>query len=272
MQKQHHYEQVAKAIEYIKSDGSSQIDFDKTAQKLGLNPAAFQQIFTEWAGVSPKEFFRFTGKAYAKAALKEQQTTLFDTGFKSKFPNNIPLSIEKMTTEAHENLSVNYSFAESPFGNVTIASTSKGICSMTFDENEETGLEKLKAKFPGASFCSHSDHLQQNALLIFQNDPGKMSEIKLHIRGTDFQLKVWELLLKIPSGQLSTYGRLAEKTGDRNASRAVGTAVGKNPVAYLIPCHRVVRTTGELGGYMWGKTRKAAIIAWEYHKNRLKNR
>jgi AraC family transcriptional regulator of adaptative response/methylated-DNA-[protein]-cysteine methyltransferase len=109
--------------------------------------------------------------------------------------------------------------------------------------------------------------MQQNALFIFQNDWSKLPEIKLHLKGTDFQLKVWENLLKIPMGSLSTYGNLAEKIGNPNASRAVGTATGNNPVAYLIPCHRVIQSTGNLGGYRWGNTRKTAIIGWEASKN-----
>lgn len=255
------YLQIAKAIAYRKEKPSAHLD--EVAKMLGLPPSAFHKIFEEWVGISPKKFFRFVGTHYTKSLLEEKQNTLFDTDFKAKLPKSTPLvRIEKMKDEAYDNLYVNYSFAESPFGLVTIASTSKGICSMAFDD-EKTGLENLKAKFPKAILQEKQDEVQQNALLIFRNDSGKSDEIKLHVRGTDFQLKVWEKLLEIPLGELSTYGRLATKIGEINVSRAVGTAVGRNPVAYLIPCHRVVRTTGELGGYMWGKTRKTAIIAWE---------
>ena len=134
---------------------------------------------------------------------------------------------------------------------------------MAFAENQEIGFEDLKHKFPNATFNQKLDLVQQNALFIFQNDWSKLSEIKLHLKGTDFQLKVWETLLKIPMGQLSTYGSIAQKIDKPNASRAVGTAIGSNPVAFLIPCHRVIQSSGTFGGYMWGNTRKTAIIGWE---------
>jgi len=134
---------------------------------------------------------------------------------------------------------------------------------MAFAEDEDTGFENLKNKFPNAIFSRKLDLVQQNALFIFQHDWSKLSEIKLHLKGTDFQLKVWETLLKIPMGQLSTYGSIAQQIEKPNASRAVGTAIGNNPVAFLIPCHRVIQSTGTFGGYMWGNTRKTAIIGWE---------
>ncbi len=134
---------------------------------------------------------------------------------------------------------------------------------MAFNEDEANALHDLKERFPNATFQRKLDLLQQNALFIFQNDWSKLGEIKLHLKGTDFQLKVWESLLKIPMGQLSTYGNLAEQIGNPKASRAVGTAIGSNPVAFLIPCHRVIQSSGNFGGYMWGPTRKTAIIGWE---------
>src|SRR5690606_8306188 len=163
-------------------------------------------------------------------------------------------------------LSINYSFAESPFGNLIVASTSKGVCYMAFDPDEANALNNLIQKFPNATFQQKLDLIQQHALSIFQNDWRKLSEIKLHLKGTDFQLKVWETLLKIPAGQLSTYGNIAAQIGNANASRAVGTAIGSNPVAFLIPCHRVIQSSGNIGGYMWGETRKTAIIGWESAK------
>ena len=134
---------------------------------------------------------------------------------------------------------------------------------MAFNEHEKQGLINLKTKFPNAIFHQKLDLIQQNALFIFQHDWSKLNEIKLHLKGTDFQLKVWETLLKIPMGHLATYGGIAQKIKNPNASRAVGTAIGSNPVAFLIPCHRVIQASGKFGGYMWGNTRKAAIIGWE---------
>ncbi|MNE65442.1 Bifunctional transcriptional activator/DNA repair enzyme Ada [compost metagenome] len=166
-----------------------------------------------------------------------------------------------------KNLTINYSFAESPFGSLIVASTPKGVCYMAFQQEEAQALNDLKNKFPNAVFQQKLDLLQQNALFIFQNDWSRLSEIKLHLKGTDFQLKVWESLLKIPMGKLATYGSVASQIGNPNASRAVGTAIGSNPVAFLIPCHRVIQSSGVLGGYMWGTTRKTAIIGWEGAKS-----
>ncbi len=138
---------------------------------------------------------------------------------------------------------------------------------MAFNEDDNLALVELRSKFPNALFIRKLDLIQQNALFIFQNDWTKLPEIKLHLKGTDFQLKVWETLMKIPMGQLSTYGTIARQIDKPNASRAVGTAIGSNPVAFLIPCHRVIQSTGVFGGYMWGNTRKTAIIGWEGSKS-----
>jgi AraC family transcriptional regulator of adaptative response/methylated-DNA-[protein]-cysteine methyltransferase len=209
---------------------------------------------------------------HAKKLLKENQATISETAFETGLSgtsrlHDLFVNIEGMTPAEYKNggknLEINYSFAESPFGNIIVASTQKGVCFMAFAEEETIGFEDLKHKFPNASFSRKLDLAQQNALFIFQNDWSKLSEIKLHLKGTDFQLKVWETLLKIPMGQLSTYGNIAHQIQKPNASRAVGTAIGSNPVAFLIPCHRVIQSSGIFGGYMWGNTRKTAIIGWE---------
>lgn len=163
-------------------------------------------------------------------------------------------------------LSVNYSFRESPFGNLMVASTQIGVCHMAFIEDEANALSDLQQKFPNATLEYKLDSMQQNALLIFQTDWSKLPSIKLHLKGTDFQLKVWKTLLKIPMGQLSTYSLIAKKIENPMASRAVGVAIGSNPVAFLIPCHRVIQSSGKISGYRWGKARKASIIEWEQTK------
>ncbi len=210
--------------------------------------------------------------------LKDDRLTLFDAAHETGLSgtgrlHDLFVNIEGMTPAEYKNggknLHINYSFAESPFGNLLVASTPKGICYMAFAEEETKALEDLRAKFPNARFQQKLDLLQQNALSIFQNDWSKLGEIKLHLKGTDFQLKVWETLLKIPMGKLSTYGAIAEQIGNPKASRAVGTAIGSNPVAFLIPCHRVIQSSGIFGGYMWGTTRKTAIIGWESAKTNL---
>lgn len=137
---------------------------------------------------------------------------------------------------------------------------------MAFYEDETVSFSILKSRFPNANFIQKVDTIQENALRIFRYEPSKLPQIKLHLKGTDFQLKVWETLLKIPSGKLATYGMIANEIDKPKASRAVGTAIGSNPVAFLIPCHRVIQSTGAFGGYMWGSTRKTAIIGWEATK------
>ncbi len=271
-QNQIDYSRIAQAIEYIKSNFKQQPNLDKVAEKVHISPAHFQRMFTDWAGTSPKKFLQFISIEHAKKILQEEKATLFDTAYETGLSSTSRLhdlfvNIEGMTPAEYKNgginLHINFSFAESPFGNLIVASTPKGVCYMAFEDDETNALNNLKQKFPNATLQRKLDLLQQNALFIFQNDWSKLNEIKLHLKGTDFQLKVWETLLKIPMGQLSTYGSIAEKIGNINASRAVGTAIGSNPVAFLIPCHRVIQSTGNFGDYMWGNTRKTAIIGWE---------
>lgn len=271
-QNQIHYNRIAEAIEYLKNNFKQQPNLNKVAEQVHLSPFHFQRLFSEWAGTTPKKFLQYISVEHAKKILKEEQATLFDTAYKTGFSSTSRLhdlfvNIEGMTPAEYKsggkNLNINYSFAESPFGSLIVASTQKGVCYMAFNDDEKKALIHLKTKFPNAVFQQKLDLLQQNALFIFQNDWSKLGEIKLHLKGTDFQLKVWETLLKIPMGQLSTYGNIAKQIGNSNASRAVGTAIGNNPVAFLIPCHRVIQSSGTFGGYMWGNTRKTAIIGWE---------
>lgn len=271
-QQQLNYNRIAEAIEYIRDNFKKQPNLDEIAQKVHLSPFHFQRLFSEWAGTTPKKFLQYISVEHAKKLLKDKQATLFVAAFETGLSGTARLhdlfvNIEGMTPAEYrnggKNLSINYSFAESPFGNLIVASTSKGICHMAFDEDETNALDVLKLKFPNAAFRRKLDLMQQNALFIFRNDWHKLPEIKLHLKGTDFQLKVWETLLKIPVGGLSTYGNIAGVLGNPNASRAVGTAIGSNPVAYLIPCHRVIQSSGNIGGYLWGNTRKTAIIGWE---------
>lgn len=269
------YNRIAEAIDYIKANFKSQPNLDEVAAKVHLSPFHFQRLFTAWAGTSPKKFLQYISVEHAKTLLKENQSTLFDTAYETGLSgtsrlHDLFINIEGMTPAEYRNggsnLSINYSFAESPFGNMLVASTDKGVCHMAFHENEINALEELKTKFPNASFSRKLDMIQQNALFIFQHDWSKLPVIKLHLKGTDFQLKIWETLLKIPMGQLATYGSIAKQIEKPAASRAVGTAIGANPVAFLIPCHRVIQSTGIFGGYMWGNTRKTAIIGWEAAK------
>ena len=278
-QEQINYNRIAEAIDYIKTHFKEQPDLDAVAAKLHLSPFHFQRLFTDWAGVSPKKFLQYTSIKYAKNILKDNQATLFDAAYETGLSgtgrlHDLFIKIEGMTPGEFKNggvnLFINYSYAETPFGNILVASTGKGICYMAFADDEKQTLIDLQKHFPKAGFKQVLDIMQQNALYIFSHDWGKLNQIKLHLKGTDFQLKVWETLLKIPMGQLATYGTIAEKINNAKASRAVGTAIGSNPVAFLIPCHRVIQSTGIFGGYMWGQIRKTAIIGWEAAATRQK--
>jgi len=271
-QQQLNYERVAKAIDYISTHFKNQPDLEEVAENVNLSPFHFQRLFTEWAGTSPKKFLQYVSVSYAKRLLQTEQANLFDVAFETGLSgtsrlHDLFVNIEGMTPAEYKNggseLTINYSFTSSHFGNLLVASTTKGVCYMAFYEDENQAFELLKAKFPNANYKQYLDSLQQNALFIFQNDWSKLQDVKLHLKGTDFQLKVWETLLKIPMGKLSTYGQIANELGNPNASRAVGTAIGSNPIAFLIPCHRVIQGNGSFSGYMWGTTRKTAIIGWE---------
>ncbi|HLW51152.1 MAG TPA: methylated-DNA--[protein]-cysteine S-methyltransferase [Sphingobacteriaceae bacterium] len=276
------YRRIARAIEYIRTHVRQQPGLDEVAEYVGLSPAHFQRLFNEWAGVSPKKFLQFLTLQDAKQALRsEAQPTLFETTYEAGLSSTSRLhelfvNIEGMTPAEYKNggrdLQINYELAGSPFGNVLVASTSKGVCFLGFlDEKgssnqtfeQSQSMQDLKNLFPKASFVRQPDAFQQQVLSIFSRDWSAIPEIKLHLKGTPFQLKVWECLLKIPLGVTSTYGAIAESIGSPKAFRAVGTAVGSNPVSFLIPCHRVIRGDGGIGGYHWGTTRKRAILGWE---------
>lgn len=271
-QEQLNYERIAAAITYIRENFKDQPNLDEVARSVHLSAYHFQRMFSDWAGVSPKQFLQFVSLQHAKKMLGEGSASLFDAAYETGLSgtgrlHDLFVNIEGMTPGEYKqggrNLQINYSFAESHFGSVLVASTAKGICHMAFFEKEENALAALKHRFPAAQYRQMTDLIQQNALYIFTKDWKKLDQVKLHLKGTDFQLKVWETLLKIPQGALSSYGEIAGAIGKPKASRAVGTAIGSNPVAYLIPCHRVIRRSGTIGNYMWGESRKTAIIGWE---------
>lgn len=266
------YERIAGAINYIKLNFKNQPNLDEVAEKVNLSPFHFQRLFTDWVGISPKKFLQYLSLEYAKGILKDKQATLFDTAYETGLSgtgrlHDLFINIEGMTPAEYKNggkeLSINYSFAESPFGNIIVASTPKGICYMAFADDHADALEQLKLHFPNAAYTQVLDLAQQDALHIFKKDWSQLPAIKLHLKGSSFQLKVWEALLKIPMGGLCSYGDISQNILLPNAGRAVGSAVGANPVAFLIPCHRVIRSTGESGHYHWGSTRKSAMIGWE---------
>lgn len=245
---------------------------EEIAKHVRLSPHHLQRMFTAWAGVSPKKFLQYLSLAHAKKMLKEDRATILKASVNTGLSgtgrlHDLFMSIEGMTPGAYqhggEHLQLNYNFSTSPFGKILIASTVKGVSYIAFVADEKSALKRLQETFPRAVFKKQSDLMQQRALSLFARDWDELPKIKLHLKGTEFQLKVWEALLTIPMGHLSTYGSIAARIHRPKAVRAVGTAVGDNPVAFLIPCHRVIQSSGIFGNYHWGSERKLAMIGWE---------
>lgn len=265
------YERIAVAIEYIRLHFKEQPSLEEVAKQAYLSPFHFQRLFNEWAGVSPKKFLQFLNVEYAKGLLAKQSTlsdVAFETGLSSTSRlHDLFISIEGMSPAVYKkggnNLSINYSFAETIFGNIIVASTDIGICHLGFTEDDEAAFATLQTQFPNAVLKQNTDLIQQKALQFFSGDWSDLSKIKLHLKGSDFQIKVWQTLLKIPMGSVSSYSCIAHSIENSKASRAVGTAIGSNPVAFLIPCHRVIKSTGLIGEYHWGAIRKSAMLGWE---------
>lgn len=266
------FERIQKAIAYIQSHFKEQLSLEDIANHIGLSPTYFQKLFSDWAGVSPRKFMKYISLNYAKSLLHTEKMPLldvaYDTGLSSPSRlHELFISIEGMSPNEYRNygvgLEIYYNFYEALFGQVIITSTLKGICHIFFDDNREKAFTDLQTRFPKAKFINEEKIFHIEALSIFQKDWNNLPEVKLHLMGTEFQIKVWEALLKIPMGSLATYSEIAKNIGNPNASRAVGTAIGSNPIAFLIPCHRVIQTSGKFGGYMWGENRKTALIGWE---------
>ncbi len=266
------YQRIEEAIRYIQQRQLAQPALEDVAAHIHLSPTHFQKLFSQWAGVSPKKYLQYLTLAHAKRLLAQSQSSVLSAAHASGLSgsgrlHDLFITIEGMTPGEYKNggtdLAVNYQFADTPFGEVIVASTDKGICHLAFTDQATEALDSLKAQLPNASYREAAVTLHEEALTIFQQDWSQPRRMRLHLAGTPFQLKVWECLLTIPAGQLTSYGRIAEQIGKPGASRAVGSAIGANPVAYLIPCHRVIQGGGGLGGYRWGMARKGAMIGWE---------
>ena len=272
-QSQIDYKRIERAIGYIVRHYKDKPTLEDIAAEIHVSPFHFQRLFSKWAGVSPKKFIQFLSLDYAKDMLRTPGTSVLEAAYDAGFSgagrlHDLFMSIEGMTPGTFKQqgagLTIKYNFANSPFGTVLIASTLNGICHMAFEADQKAGFESLYQLFPQARFHQGANKMHTDALAVFdQSDASPDGKIKLHVHGTPFQLKVWEALLKIPLGSLASYGDVASMIGQPAASRAVGTAVSHNPVAFLIPCHRVIRQNGAIGGYMWGAERKQAMIAWE---------
>lgn len=265
------YQRIETAITWLRQNFTGQPNLDQVAAQVHLSPFHFQRLFKDWAGVSPKKFLQYLSVEYAKGLL-QQNHSLSDASFHTGLSgtsrlHDLFISIEGMTPGEYKSggrdLHINYRFADTIFGQIIIASTSRGICHLAFVEDQGIAIENLRLQFPNAALSPQTDAFHDQALQIFRGDWNNLSNVKLHLKATPFQLKVWQTLLQIPVGAVSSYSSIAGRIEAPGAQRAVGTAIGANPVAFLIPCHRVIRSNGVCGDYHWGTARKAAILGWE---------
>ena len=266
-----HFKVIEQAIQYIEANVQNQPELTEIASAVGMSEYHFQRLFTRWAGISPKRFMQFLTKEHAKELLSHSEN-LLDTTHQIGLSSLGRLHDLFVNTEAvtpgefksrGEGLHIHYGIHVTPFGKCLIATTDRGICHLGFlDRGEGKAIDDLVEHWKHATM---TEDYRTTAPLVNRIFLGtKMdSPLKLHLRGTNFQIKVWEALLSIPSGALTTYEHIAAAIGNPRAVRAVGSAVGNNPIAYLIPCHRVIRKSGEFGNYLYGSARKKAILARE---------
>ena len=265
------YKVVAKAIHYLDEHFRRQPELAEVAAHVGLSEFYFQRLFSRWVGISPKRFIQYLTKEYAKEALERSQSILdtsLDAGLSGPGRlHDLFINTEAVTPGEYKaagaGLTIRYGVHPTPFGDALLSVTDKGICGLNFvNMGEEAELAEQQRRWSEARFV-HDD--QETGHLITQifSPEAKPAPLHLYIRGTNWQLKVWEALLRLPVGARVTYSDVARSVCTVKASRAVGNAVGSNPIGYLIPCHRVVRQTGRFHGYRWGSERKQAILAWE---------
>jgi len=267
------YDRIARAIAYIQANIAAQPQLAEIAQHVHLSPYHFQRLFTRWAGTTPKRFLQVLTLELGKNLLDHNHSLLDTAGSvglssASRLHDHF-VQLEAVTPGEYKQkgkgLVIHYGVHESVFGLLLVAQTPRGICRATFIEDEgiESGLAELASQWPAAQFIRDDDTARKFSDHLFSSRHHKDGRFTLHINGTNFQLAVWRALLRIPAGTAVSYGSVAAQLGSPNASRAVGTAVGANPVAFLIPCHRVIQQSGALGGYRWGLVRKQAIQLWE---------
>jgi AraC family transcriptional regulator of adaptative response/methylated-DNA-[protein]-cysteine methyltransferase len=268
------YERIEKAILFLQDHVYDQPTLEEVAENLHLSPYHFQRLFKRWAGISPKRFLQFLTLDYAKQLLRENRNSL-ETTYRAGLSSpsrlhDLFVAVDAVTPGEYKaqgsGLEILYGIHRSPFGRCLVALTDRGLCALSFVEAAEpqAALDSLHRQWPKAVLKDSSEGTEWVIRRVFgplQQDD--RSSIPLLLKGTNFQIKVWEALLRIPTGSLTSYQNLARTIGKPTASRAVGSAVGANPIAYLIPCHRVIRSTGAFGNYRYGAVRKKAILLWE---------
>lgn len=267
------YDLVEAAIDYLQQHQAEQPTVSRTASALGVSDGHLQRLFRKWVGLTPKQFLQSITVEKAKSVL-EQSGNLLDTAMEVGLsgPGRLHdhfVVLEAMTPAEFkslgEQLRIEYGTVSSPFGEAFVAFTDRGICQLTFEEGGfgESGLQRLKQKWPEAHICENAPHATELMNPIWQGWQTGAGSIRLLVKGSNFQVQVWRALLEIPPGVLLDYSAIAQRIGRPSATRAVASAIAANPVACLIPCHRVIRRDGGLGGYRWGLPRKSLILAGE---------
>lgn len=267
------YQRIEQAIQYLEKNAKHQPELSEIASAVGLSEFHFQRLFTRWAGISPKRFLQFVTKENAKDLL-DRSENLLDTTLQVGLSSlgrlhDLFVTAEAVTPGEYKSrgagLTIRYGLHPTPFGEALIGVTERGICHFGFVQSGEgDAIDELVSEWKQATIIE--DHNATAPLLdpIFDLSQRSDHPLHLHLRGTNFQIKVWEALLRIPSGNVTTYEQIASRLGRPRATRAVGNAVGHNPVAVLIPCHRVIRKLGEFGNYRYGAARKKALLAREF--------
>jgi len=274
-----HYQLIERAIQYIEANVQRQPELDEIASAIGLSEYHFQRLFTRWAGISPKRFMQFLTKEHAKELLARSENLLETThqvGLSSLGRlHDLFISTEAVTPGEYKShgagLTISYGLHFTPFGKCLIAATERGICHLSFIQTSEgNAIDNLVADWKQAKIIEDYKSTAPLIARIFDTPKPDSAfkradqRLNLHLRGTNFQIKVWEALLDIPTGSVTTYEQIATQVGNPKAVRAVGTAVGHNPIAVLVPCHRVIRKSGEFGNYRYGAALKKALLAREF--------
>ena len=267
------YVLIEQAIDYLEHNAQRQPELSEIASAVGLSEFHFQRVFTRWAGISPKRFLQFVTKENAKQLL-DRSENLLDTTYQVGLSSLGRLHDLFVTTEAvtpgqyksrGSGLTIRYGLHPTPFGECLVGLTERGICHLGFvQDSEGDAIDNLVEDWQQAEMIEDYDATAPLVEPIFDLSRRAHHPLHVHLRGTNFQIKVWEALLRIPTGHVATYGQIASEIGQPTATRAVGSAVGHNPIAVLIPCHRVIRALGEFGNYRYGATRKKALLAHEF--------
>ena len=272
------YQRIEQAIRYLEENFRRQPELDEVAEKVHLSPFHFQRIFSDWAGISPKRFLQFLTVEFLKEKLQESKNLVVaaeSAGLSSQSRvYDLFTTLEAVTPQEYKlkgsGIRIEYGFHKTPFGTCLLGATDRGICWFSFvgtDKEPKSEMEEMKEHWHNSVFHQNQQLTEMLVRQIFpETEAPVQQKIHLFVKGTNFQVKVWEALLQLPLGSVTTYQGIAEKIQNPKAMQAVGSAVGSNHIAYLIPCHRVIRKDGVLGEYRWSALRKKSIIGWEMAK------